>query len=120
MMNEDFDYEVAEVAREAVRKAVGRFMERPLSPEDYWMTVDVTKRGRMQIGFWRDNVDYYKPALKFDLGEVLVEQLGYDSEEDDWTFDPYRKALRRLLRLVDATEKRCTEEYEREHAGEKP
>jgi hypothetical protein len=119
MINSDNDFDIR--LSEAVENTVNRFIEkenkRPLPSDEYWMSVEVDKRGRLQLGFWRDNTDWFRPALKFDFGKLLAEQLEHLSEEDDWTFEPYRKALERLLRLVDATEKRCREKYESEQAG---
>lgn len=117
MFTDEFDDQIVEVIEKAVRRFTDKENKRPLSSANYWMTVHVTKRGRIRLGFWRDNVDYYRPALTFDLGALLVEQLGYESEEDDWSFDPWRKALKRLLHRIDAKERECRKQYKLEQAG---
>jgi hypothetical protein len=114
MKNDDFEIRLSEVLENAVARFINKENKQPLSYDDYYLSVEVDRRGRLQLGFWRDNIDYYRPALKFDLGKLLVEQLGYLAEENDWTFEPYYKALTRLLRLVHATEKQCKKQYERE------
>jgi hypothetical protein len=115
--DDDFGMELGQVVENAVDRFVAKHNKRPLTDDDCYMSVEVTKRGRIQLGFWRDNIDEYKPAIKFDLGALIVEQLGYLSEENDWTFDPWRKALDKLLRVVDAKERQCKKQYELEQAG---
>ena len=115
--DDEFDDQLVEVIEKAVRRFTDKDNKRPLTDDDCYMSVEVTKRGRIQLGFWRDNIDEYKPAIKFDLGALIKEQLEYVSQEDDWTFDPFRKALRRLLRFIDAEQRRYQKQYELEQAG---
>lgn len=115
--DDDFGMRLGQVVENAVDRFVAKDNKRPLTDEDCYLSVDVTKRGRIQLGFWRDNIDEWKPAIKFDLQALMIEQLGYLSEVDDWTFDPWRKALARLGRAIDAKERECRKQYELEQAG---
>lgn len=118
LIDDDFDMRLGEVIEKAVRRFTDKENKRTLTDDDCYMSVHVTKRGRIQLGFWRDNIDEWRPAMKFDLGALIKEQLEYVSQEDDWSFDPWRKALKGLLRFIDAEQRRYTKQYQLEHAGE--
>jgi hypothetical protein len=113
----EVDYEMMSDIERIIERQLNKGLKQFLL-KDTGFSIEVDKRGRLQIGLWRDQLDWHKPIVKVNIVDLLLEELGYVSEEDNWTFDPYRKALKRLLAVVDKKEKECIKKYEEEHEKE--